>query len=72
MRCETRLKLSRKGIKHVLRKAILSALYKACDAFLAIGDANKEFYMAIGVPEDKISIAPYAVDNARFAAFIQL
>lgn len=68
MRCETHLKLSRKGIKHVLRKAILSALYKACDAFLAIGDANKEFYMAIGVPEDKISIAPYAVDNARFAA----
>ncbi|SEF14519.1 Glycosyltransferase involved in cell wall bisynthesis [Rhizobiales bacterium GAS191] len=68
MRCDTHLKLKRKGMKQILRKPILSAVYRACDGFLAIGDANKEFYVAMGVPADKISIVPCAVDNARFMA----
>lgn len=38
------------------------------DAFLAIGKANRDFYLANQVPESRIFSAPYFVDNARFAA----
>jgi glycosyltransferase involved in cell wall biosynthesis len=37
------------------------------DAFLAIGSANRRFYLDNGVPADKIFVAPYFVDNERFA-----
>jgi glycosyltransferase involved in cell wall biosynthesis len=43
-------------------------LLRHFDAFLAIGQANRRFYLANGVPEDRIHHAPYAVDNARFVA----
>lgn len=38
------------------------------DAFLAIGKANRAFYLGNGVPESRVFMAPYFVDNARFAA----
>lgn len=37
-------------------------------AFLAIGKANREFYLRNGVPEGKLFSAPYCVDNDFFAA----
>ena len=33
---------------------------------LAIGSANRDFYRAMGVPDNRISLMPYTVDNARF------
>lgn len=68
MRGETHELLTRTGLKATLRNAFLRRLYRSCAAFLAIGTANKQHYMAFGVPEEKISIVPYAVDNARFMA----
>jgi glycosyltransferase involved in cell wall biosynthesis len=41
-------------------------LYWWCDRMLAIGSANAAFYKAIGVPDDKIFLVPYSVDNDRF------
>jgi glycosyltransferase involved in cell wall biosynthesis len=66
MRCDTHLGLSLTKLKAALRKPLMSMFYRQCDYFLAIGTANKNFYMSMGVPEGKISLVPYAVDNARF------
>jgi glycosyltransferase involved in cell wall biosynthesis len=37
------------------------------DHFLCIGAANRELYRSYGVPESKLHMTPYAVDNERFA-----
>jgi hypothetical protein len=50
MRSETHLGLRRSRLKGALRKPALSALYALCDGFLAIGSANRDFYVAMGVP----------------------
>ncbi len=38
------------------------------DRFLAIGKANRDFYLQAGIPEERIHTCPYFVDNERFAA----
>src|SRR6266540_577901 len=66
MRGETHLGLPRDGIKSTLRRPVIGALYRSCDRFLAIGSANAAFYRAMGVPDRKIFLVPYSVDNDRF------
>jgi glycosyltransferase involved in cell wall biosynthesis len=66
MRCETHLGLPTSAAKTALRRPVLSRLYRQCDGCLAIGTANRDFYRAMGVPDSKISLVPYAIDNARF------
>jgi glycosyltransferase involved in cell wall biosynthesis len=44
----------------------MGVLYRACDRLLAIGSANAAFYRAMGVPDEKIYLVPYSVDNDRF------
>jgi glycosyltransferase involved in cell wall biosynthesis len=66
MRGETHLKLPCVGLKSILRRPVLGTLYRYCDRLLAIGSANAAYYRAMGVPDKKIFILPYAVDNDRF------
>jgi glycosyltransferase involved in cell wall biosynthesis len=66
MRGETHLGLPCHGIKAILRKPLMGALYGSCDRLLAIGSANAAFYRAMGVPANKVFIVPYSVDNDRF------
>ena len=66
VRCETHLGLPRVGWKAALRKPLMSTFYRNLDGFLAIGSANRDFYRAMGVPDSRISLVPYTVDNARF------
>jgi glycosyltransferase involved in cell wall biosynthesis len=66
MRGETHLGLPCHGIKSILRRPVMSALYRCCDRLLAIGSANADFYRAMGVPDHKIFLVPYSVDNERF------
>ncbi|MGP0094503.1 MAG: glycosyltransferase family 4 protein [Xanthobacteraceae bacterium] len=66
MRGETHLGLPRGGIKSAVRRPFMGALYKSCDRLLAIGSANAAFYRAMGVPDHKIFLVPYSVDNERF------
>jgi glycosyltransferase involved in cell wall biosynthesis len=66
MRSETHLFLTRTRLKAALRKPVLSLLYGLCDGLLAIGSANRDFYWVMGVPDAKITLVPYTVDNARF------
>ena len=72
MRCETHLGLRRSGLKRLLRRPLIGAFYRRFDAVLAIGSANREFYRAMGVPEDRVFPMPYAVDNRRFIAASRL
>jgi glycosyltransferase involved in cell wall biosynthesis len=66
MRGETHLGLPCHGIKSTLRRPLVGALYRACDRLLAIGSANAGFYRAMGVPDHKVFLVPYSVDNERF------
>ena len=66
MRSETHLALPRNPIKAALRRPLVGTLYGLCDRLLAIGAANAAFYRAMGVPEEKIFLVPYSVDNDRF------
>jgi glycosyltransferase involved in cell wall biosynthesis len=68
MRCETHLGLRRSRLKRLVRRWLIGSFYRRFDAVLAIGSANREFYHAMGVPEDRIFLMPYAVDNRRFMA----
>jgi len=68
MRSETHLSLQRKGWKRWIRDAVLSVAYRFLDGFLAIGTANRAYYRALRVPDDKIFDVPYTVDNDRFIA----
>jgi glycosyltransferase involved in cell wall biosynthesis len=68
IRGETHLGLRRSAVKSALRQPVMRALYNILDGVLAIGSANAAFYRTIGVPEKRIFMMPYAVDNARFTA----
>jgi glycosyltransferase involved in cell wall biosynthesis len=67
MRGETHLGLPCSSVKSLLRRPLMGALYRSCDRLLAIGSANAAFYQAMGVPDHKIFLVPYSVDNDRFA-----
>jgi len=72
MRGETHLGLPCRGLRSVLRPPLMGTLYRACDRLLAIGSANAAFYRAMGVPDHKIFLVPYSVDNDRFVAASKL
>jgi glycosyltransferase involved in cell wall biosynthesis len=65
-RGETHLGLSRRRSKRLVRRPLMSAFYRSLSGVLAIGSANAAFYRAMGMPEDRIFLMPYTVDNARF------
>lgn len=47
-------------------RVFLALLFRRVSRFLAIGSANRDYYRSHGVPEERIDLAPYAVDNAFF------
>lgn len=47
-------------------RLIHRGLLSRFDAFLAIGKANKAFYLSNGVDDSRIFLTPHFVDNARF------
>ena len=66
MRGDTHLGVPYGTIKSLLQRPMMGVLYRGCDRLLAIGSANAAFYRAMGVPEHKIFLVPYCVDNDRF------
>ncbi len=68
LRSETHLLLTRPRWKQNLRDGVLARIYRFVDRFLAIGTANHAYYRSLGVPEHKIHLVPYTVDNDRFIA----
>jgi glycosyltransferase involved in cell wall biosynthesis len=54
--------------RQMAKRVLLGQLFKRVDHFLCIGTANRELYRSYRVPESKLHMAMYAVDNKRFAA----
>ena len=57
--------------KRLLKKWFFAGLRPLADGFLAIGSLNREYYRHYGIPDRKIFLVPYAVDNAFFQAGTQ-
>lgn len=54
------------GPKGLVKKLILSRLFREVSAFLAIGTNNAAFYSGYAIPPEKMFLTPYAVDNSFF------
>ncbi|HZB94241.1 MAG TPA: glycosyltransferase family 4 protein [Stellaceae bacterium] len=53
--------------RRIANQFFFSLLSSVADAFLAVGTANREYYLANGVRRDRIFMLPYAVDIDFFA-----
>jgi len=62
----TLLSAPRGRAKRAAKRAFFQALRRVCDGFLAIGSLNRDYYLAQGIPDERIFLVPYAVDNDRF------
>lgn len=56
------------GWKSILKKILLSWVYKHVDKALFVGSANKTYYLKYGLREEQLIFAPHAIDNSRFSA----
>ncbi len=71
-----RLPLIFRGDSHLLgrerpglaSRTALGLLYRQFQAFLYVGQANREYFRAFGVPEKKLFFAPHCVDAEHFRA----
>ncbi len=54
--------------RELARKAVLTGFFHNVDAFLSVGSLTTATYRDFGVPEERIFLAPHAVDNAFFLA----
>ncbi len=55
------------GMRGVLKRQYLRWIFSRCSRFLAIGSANRQYYLRHGIDESRIFMMPYAVDNDFFA-----
>lgn len=53
---------SLRGVKAQIKRCLFSLF----DGFIAIGTLNREYYQSYGVAPQKISFAPFSVNNSRF------
>jgi glycosyltransferase involved in cell wall biosynthesis len=67
IRDEATLVSNKRGkLKKAAKRVFFFCIKLLCDGFLAIGTMNKEYYLANGVPANKIFEMLYAVDNDFF------
>ena len=50
----------------VAKRALLRLLYRQFAAVTYVGAANRDYFEAFGVPEDRLYFAPHAVDDTLF------
>ncbi len=50
-----------------IKRAVLSNIYSWPVAFLCVGQANRDYYRAFGVPETKLFHCPHSIETERFA-----
>jgi len=56
-----------RGPRWWLKRALLRRVYSWPSAFLVVGRANRDYYRAFGVPEEKLIDCPHSIDVERFA-----
>lgn len=65
-RGETVLRINQSSIKAFLKKLLLPAFFRRIKAFLPIGKISHDFYRYHGVPQERLFLTPYSVDNDFF------
>ncbi|MFM8888106.1 MAG: glycosyltransferase family 4 protein [Chthoniobacterales bacterium] len=50
-----------------MKKSLLSKIYRWPKGFAYVGLANRDYYKAFGVPEEKLFHVPHTIEVARFA-----
>ena len=55
------------GFKAVLKSLLLKFIYKRVDHALYVGTNNKAYFEKYGIKAKRLSFAPHAIDNDRFA-----
>ena len=68
LRGESESFFPRSRLKLMVKRAILEPLFRRIDAFLYIGQCNRDFYVEYGVPDERLFYTPYGIDNALFQA----
>lgn len=58
--------LPKYGIKEILRRKFIEAVYRNFGACLYVGKANFDYFLHHGVPPTKLFFSPHAIDNDRF------
>jgi glycosyltransferase involved in cell wall biosynthesis len=58
--------VQRTGLREVVRRKLIGAVFRRFSAFLYVGQANYEYFLYHGVPEEKLFRAPHCVENERF------
>jgi glycosyltransferase involved in cell wall biosynthesis len=53
-------------VKRLAKHVLLGQLFRRVDAFLYIGQCNREFYKEYGAADERLFYVPYGVDNASF------
>ncbi|KAF0130593.1 MAG: group 1 glycosyl transferase [Bacteroidetes bacterium] len=56
------------GLKQMLRRLVLTHVYKKCDGAFYVGQHNKTYFLKHGFSPDKLYFAPHAIDNERFSS----
>lgn len=54
--------------KAIMRKPVLTWVYRHIDGALYVGERNRDYFLAHGVPGERLSWAPHSIENARFDA----
>lgn len=57
----------RNGLKSFARTVVLRRIYANIDKALAVGQNNRDYFLAHGLSDDQIAIVPHAIENERFA-----
>ena len=71
LRGETNLLQKPTFLKNLTKELVLKNLFKNISVFLAIGKYNADFYKSFGMPEEKIFLVPYTVNNDFFVSKAQ-
>jgi glycosyltransferase involved in cell wall biosynthesis len=56
------------GFREVIRRKLISHVFRHFSAFIYVGKANYDYFRYHGVPEHRLFRAPHCVENARFFA----
>ena len=55
------------GWRWRLKRSLLRVVFRWPSAFLYVGQANRDYYRAFGVPEEKLVYCPHSIEVERFA-----
>ena len=57
--------------RRIIKRIIISNYFEKIDLFLSVGDANEEYYVANGVPKDKIIRMNFSIDVDHFDKYYE-